>query len=89
MKPKQQPLLKKARCNITFIKGVKHVEIEVTTDSLEDWIDKHKLLEFINLHERTLQTMRTNKEIPYSRLGRKILYYKPGILTILAENLLC
>lgn len=88
MKPKTKPAVKIAPCVVTFKKGKKHIEIEVANTKLEDWIDKQILLTSFNISDRTLQTLRTNKQIPYSRFGRKIVYYLPGILALLEQNII-
>lgn len=87
MKPKTKPLLKTAPCQVTFITGKKQIKIEVVNSRLEDWIDKQILLETLHVSNRTLQTLRTKKQIPFSRFGRRILYYLPGILTLLEQNM--
>ena len=42
---------------------------------LEDWIDSQIVMQSLHISPRTLQTLRTNGTLPYSRIGRK-LYYK-------------
>jgi len=87
MKPKTKPVLKVAPCHVTYIKGKKQIAIEVNNNRLEDWVDKQVLLTTLHISNRTLQTLRTRKQIPYSCIGGKILYYMPGILTLLEENM--
>ena len=87
MKPNTKPLLKAAPCHVTFINGTKQITVEVINNHLEDWVDKQILLETLHISNRTLQTLRTKKQISFSRIGCKILYYLPGILTLLEQNM--
>lgn len=81
------PTLKVAPCHVTFVKGKKQITIEITSTRLEDWVDKQVIQTKLHISNRTLQTLRTRKQIPYSCIGGKILYYLPGILTLLEENM--
>ena len=87
MKPNTKPALRAAPCHVTFVKGKKQVEIEIINNCLEYWIDKQILQTTLHISNRTLQTLRTRKQIPYSRIGGKIVYYLPGILTLLEQNM--
>ena len=87
MKPKTKRTVKIAPCHVTYKKGKKHIQVEITGSKLEDWIDKQVLQTTLHISDRTLQTLRTRRAIPYSRIGRKIVYYLPGILTLLEENM--
>jgi hypothetical protein len=89
VKPKTEPTVKIAPCVVTYKKGKKHIEIEIVNHTLDDWIDKQILQTKLHISNRTLQTLRSKKQIPFSRIGRKILYYQPGILTLLEENMFC
>ena len=73
--------------SVAFIKGRKHIAMHISNTKLEDWVDKQVIQESLHISNRTLQYMRTRKQIPYSSLGGKILYYLPGIVALLEENL--
>ena len=88
MVPVAKPALKIAPCQVTFVKGKKQITIEVENNALEDWVDKQVVQITLHISNRTLQTLRTRKQIPYSRIGGKILYYLPGILALLEQNML-
>ena len=87
MKPKTKPAVKIAPYTVTYKRGKKHIQIEVINNKLEDWVDKQVLQTTLHISNRTLQTLRTRKIIPYSRIGGKIVYYLPGVLTLLEENM--
>ena len=53
---------------------------------LEDWIDGQIVMQALHISPRTLQTLRSNGILPYSRIGNKIYYRKSDILKILFDN---
>ncbi|MCR5037681.1 MAG: helix-turn-helix domain-containing protein [Bacteroidales bacterium] len=53
---------------------------------LEDWIDNIDVIHILHISSRTLQTLRTNGTIPYSRINNKIYYRRQDIQQILADN---
>lgn len=54
--------------------------------SLEHWIDGQTVLQMLHISKRTLQTLRTNGTLPYSRIGKKLFYCYEDILKILSDN---
>ena len=53
---------------------------------LEDWIDAQIVMQTLHISPRTLQTLRTNGTLPFSRIGRKLYYKRSDILRILQDN---
>ena len=53
---------------------------------LEDWIDAQDVMHYLHISPRTLQTLRTNGTLPFSRIGNKLYYRKQDIQKILADN---
>ena len=53
---------------------------------LEDWIDNQDVMRLLHISTRTLQTMRTNGTLPYTRISNKIYYRRQDIQKILADN---
>jgi hypothetical protein len=51
-----------------------------------DWIDGQNVMQMLHISPRTLQTLRSNGTMPYSRIGNKLYYLKSDILKILAHN---
>jgi hypothetical protein len=54
--------------------------------TLEDWIDGQLVMQALHISPRTLQTLRSNGILPYSRIGNKLYYRKQDILKILSDN---
>ncbi len=53
---------------------------------LEDWIDGQDVMHTLHISPRTLQTLRSNGTLPYSRIGNKLYYKRSDILRILQDN---
>ena len=53
---------------------------------LEDWLDNQDVMQALHISPRTLQTLRTNGILPFSRIGNKIYYRRQDILKILSDN---
>jgi len=51
-----------------------------------DWVDGYAVMQMLNISPRTLQTLRSNGTMPFSRIGNKLFYRKSDILKILAHN---
>jgi len=54
--------------------------------SLEDCIDNCDLMKVLHVSQRTLQTMRSNGTIPYSKVRNKVYYDKNEIKDMLKAN---
>ncbi len=53
---------------------------------LEDWIDNYDVMKMLHISRRTLQTLRSNGKVRFSKIGRKIYYRRQDIQNMLAEN---
>ena len=53
---------------------------------LSDWIDNQDVMQLLHISSRTLQTLRSNGTLPYSRINNKIYYRRQDIQQILADN---
>ena len=53
---------------------------------LEDWIDGQVVMQKLHISPRTLQTLRTNGTIPYTKIGHKIWYLRQDIERVLRTN---
>ena len=53
---------------------------------LEDWLDNQDVVHTLHISPRTLQTLRTNGTLPFSRIRNKLYYRKQDILKILFVN---
>lgn len=53
---------------------------------LEHLLDGQDIMQMLHVSPRTLQTLRSNDTIPYTRIGRKIYYLREDIERILRDN---
>jgi hypothetical protein len=53
----------------------------------EKWLDKQDVLEMLHISDRTLQKWRSNKWLPFSRIGKKIFYPESALKAMLVKNL--
>ena len=53
---------------------------------LSDWLDSQDVMQALHISKRTLQTLRSNGTLPFSRIGNKIYYRRQDILKILSDN---
>jgi hypothetical protein len=51
-----------------------------------DWVDKQTVMECFHISGRTLQNLRSRKEIIWSKLGGKIYYNLPSFADVLEKN---
>ena len=58
----------------------------VEDTSLEDWLDNQDVMQALHVSPRTLQTLRSNSLLPFSRIGNKIYYRRQDIIKILSDN---
>ena len=54
--------------------------------NLEDWIDGQEVMIKLRIRPLTLQTLRSNGTIPFTRIGHKLYYLKQDIERILRNN---
>ena len=57
--------------------------VDPSNDRLEDWLDNQQVMQLLRI---TLQTLRSNGLVPYSRINNKIYYRRQDIQQILADN---
>ena len=53
---------------------------------IEDWLDNQDVMQLLHISQRTLQTLRSNGTLPYSRINNKIYYRRKDIQQILADH---
>ena len=54
----------------------------------QQWLRSAEVRERLNISAATLQTLRINGHLPYSKIGGMLLYPQEGIERVLAENLI-
>lgn len=58
----------------------------IASTPLEDWIDNYTVIHMLHISARTLQTLRANNTLPYSRINNKIYYRRQDLQQVLADN---
>ena len=58
----------------------------IASTPLEDWIDNYTVIHLLHISARTLQTLRANNTLPYSRINNKIYYRRQDLQQVLADN---
>ena len=58
----------------------------ISSTPLEDWIDNYTVIHILHISARTLQTLRANNTLPYSRINNKIYYRSQDLQQVLADN---
>lgn len=52
-----------------------------------DWLDSQEVLQLLKISPRTLQNLRDQRRIGYSRIGKKLIYYsRESVDRILKKN---
>jgi len=81
----QAVLLKQKRISLDDLSDTELDKL-VEYSFLEDWIDSQDVMQALHISPRTLQTLRSNGTLPYSRIGNKIYYRRQDIEKILSDN---
>lgn len=81
----QEELLKRKIISIDNLTD-KQLDILYDRAFLEDWIDGQMVMQKLHISARTLQTLRSNGTIPYTKIGHKIWYLKRDLERVLRNN---
>ena len=57
-----------------------------THNDLTDWIDNQVVMLTLHISLRTLQTLRSNGTLPYTRINNKIYYLRRDVEKLLNDN---
>lgn len=57
-----------------------------THSRLKDWLDNQDVMQALHISLRTLQTLRSNGTLPFTRINSKIYYRRQDIEKILDDN---
>ena len=52
----------------------------------ETWLDNQEVMDILKISPRTLQAMRDNKTLPFSKVGGKIYYRATDVEKLLKDN---
>jgi hypothetical protein len=53
---------------------------------LSDWLDNQDVMHLLHISPRTLQSLRSNGILPFSRISNKLYYKRSDIQRILQDN---
>ena len=81
----QAELLRQKRISLDDLTD-EEIDTLVERSFLKDWIDAQDVMSRLHISPRTLQTLRTNGTLPYSRIGNKIYYLRQDVERILKDN---
>lgn len=71
---------------LNFSEGGTAMDINKPNIDLENLLDGQDIMQMLHVSPRTLQTLRSNGTIPYTRIGRKIYYLRQDIEQVLRDN---
>jgi len=83
--PCMQAIAKEKSVNLDLVSD-EELDAMIEKSFLEDWIDGQDVMQTLHISPRTLQNLRSNGTLPYSRIGNKIYYLRRDILKILSDN---
>ena len=55
-------------------------------NQLENWLDNQDVMQALHISLRSLQTLRSNGTLPYSRINNKIYYRRCDVEKLLNDN---
>ena len=56
------------------------------TDFIGNLLDGQDIMQILHISQRTLQTLRSNGTMPYTRIGNKIYYLRSDLEKLLHDN---
>ena len=62
------------------------IDAMVEQSFIEDWMDNQDVMQALHISPRTLQTLRSNGTLPYTRIGRKLYYRRQDLQRLLASH---
>ena len=66
--------------------SIEEIDEMLEKSFLEDWIDNQDVMQILHISPRTLQTLRSNGMLPFSRIGNKLYYRRQDLQRLLADN---
>jgi len=63
-----------------------HPDLVIANNGLNVWVDNQDVMQALHISPRTLQTLRSNGTLPYSRINNKIYYRRADIEQLLNDN---
>ena len=69
-----------------FSTRIRQIVGKTLTKNTEEWLDNQDVCTLLKISPRTLQNLRNNGSIPYTRIERKIFYNKRDIWNFIEER---
>ena len=69
-----------------FSTRIRQTVRKTQTKNTEEWLDNQDVCTLLKISPRTLQNLRNNGSIPYTRIERKIFYNKRDIWNFIEER---
>ena len=69
-----------------FSTRIRQIVRKTQTKNTEEWLDNQDVCTLLKISPRTLQNLRNNGSIPYTRIERKIFYNKRDIWNFIEER---
>ena len=57
-----------------------------TSKSLDNWMDNQEVCLALNISQRTLQAMRSNGTLPFSKIDRKTYYRRQDVIGLIGKG---
>lgn len=86
--PMMQAVLNKHRKVVLNDLPPEQIVALIEHTALEDWLDGNEVRKLLKISERTLQTLRSNGTLAYSKVGGKLYYRRQDLQKALANNYL-
>lgn len=74
----------------SILQELKHLRVEIRRNNntnIDNWIDSHDLSKKLHVSSRTLQRMRKNGTLKFSKVQGKIFYRLEDVLQMLSEKI--
>ena len=81
-RPKKEIYGNREHRSCNFSRNVRKTQ----TKNTEEWLDNQDVCTLLKISPRTLQNLRNNGSIPYTRIERKIFYNKRDIWNFIEER---
>jgi len=78
--------------NCKILEALNSIESKLTKENTswedlnKEWVDNQDVMQLLHISLRTLQTLRTNGTLPFSRISNKLYYRTEDIQRILKNN---
>lgn len=65
---------------------INKVTMQQKPETIDDWVTGEDVMQLLHISPRTMQTLRDNGTLPFSKIGNKIFYRNEDVLKVLHDN---